>query len=242
MKKDNLISIDSSVFNSADKNDSWNNRVNYGNLESNLLFLQLSAVLEKKHRILEIGSGNGSMLSYLISNGYNVIGCDIDPQKFATSTKLYGSLPYELLDTTSVTLPFENCSFDAILSFDVFEHIPDSDLHLGEVSRLLKPNGVYLLQTPNKWTNSIFETIRWRSFTSWKVGHCSLHSKKELIKRFDSHGFEVKFYSIPIVNVFFKRKIKQFLGYFGLLAIKIINPDRLPMCLTTNFFVKATKR
>ena len=45
-----------------------------------------------------------------------------------------------------------------------------------EVRRVLKPGGWLLLQTPNKWTNSIFETIRWRSFSKWRVDHCSLHN------------------------------------------------------------------
>ena len=73
-------------------------------------------------------------------------------------------------------LGFSDSTFDLVLSFDVFEHIADSDAHLAEVARVLRPGGAYALQTPNKWTNSVFETIRWRSVTAWKADHCSLHS------------------------------------------------------------------
>lgn len=57
-------------------------------------------------------------------------------------------------------LPFDAHMFDVVLSLDVFEHIRDSNRHLREVRRVLKPGGNYLLQTPNKWTNIPFEMLR----------------------------------------------------------------------------------
>ena len=79
--------------------------------------------------------------------------------------RLYGPLPIDPVDGTA--LPYTTATFDILISFDVFEHIPDSDAHLIEVRRVLRPGGCYLLQTPNKWTNSVFETIRWRSLTAY---------------------------------------------------------------------------
>jgi SAM-dependent methyltransferase len=129
-----------------------------------------------------------------------------------------------------------------VLSFDVFEHIRDSNGHLREVGRVLVPGGRYLLQTPNKWTNTIFETLRWRSFTSWRPDHCALHTLGQLRRRFDRHGFDVRFHDVPVVTDFFRRKIAHYLGAPGLVALKVVNPDRLPMRLRTNFYVEATKR
>ena len=90
--------------------------------------------------------------------------------------RLYGPLPIDPVEGTA--LPYPAATFDILISFDVFEHIPDSDAHLREVRRVLRPGGGgggrYLLQTPNKWTNSVFETIRWRSLTAWRQDHCSL--------------------------------------------------------------------
>ena len=93
-----------------------------------------------------------------------MFGCDVDPDLRAASQELFGDLPYTVMNQSD--LPFDDDCFDVVLSFDVFEHIPEPDQHLREVARVLKPNGCYLLQTPNKWTNSVFETIRWRSFTA----------------------------------------------------------------------------
>jgi len=48
----------------------------------------------------------------------------------------------------SRTLPFAACTFDTILSSDVIEHLPNPELAFSEMGRLLKPNGILLLNTP----------------------------------------------------------------------------------------------
>ena len=112
---------------------------------------------------------------------------------------------------------------------------------LREVARVLVPGGQYLLQTPNKWTNTVFETIRWRSFTAWRADHCALHSYRQIIRRFGRHGFTTTFYPIPVVTDFFRWKVRRYLGAPGLALLAIVNPDRLPMPLRTNFYIKAVK-
>jgi SAM-dependent methyltransferase len=140
-----------------------------------------------------------------------------------------------------VTLPFADASFDSVLSFDVFEHIRDSDGHLREVSRVLKPGARYLVQTPSKWPNTVFETIRWKSATRWRADHCALHTPGQLRRRLEAHGFEVRFFDIPVVNDFFRNKVRRHLGWPGAVALKVVNPDRLPVRWRTNLYVQAEK-
>lgn len=218
----------------------FDKRVDFGNFDSNLSFLQKAGVLDKRKKILEIGSGTGRMLNYLLNEGYSVQGLEKKETVIEKSKLLYGDLHIQKVDSEKI--PYSDNSFDIVISFDVFEHIHDSDSHLKEVFRVLSNDGYYLLQTPNKYTNSVFETIRWKSFSRWKTDHCSLHTYKQIIKRFDKCGFEVKFVQIPIVNDFFKRKVKRYMGSFGLLLLKVINPDKLPTNLQTNFYVIAKKK
>jgi SAM-dependent methyltransferase len=214
-------------------------RDEFGNAEANLRFLE-GASLAAGARVLEIGTGRGALLRHLLGLGCIARGVERSTERIAESREIHGDLP--VTRVTGITLPFADASFDVVLSFDVFEHIKDSNGHLNEVNRVLAPGGRYLLQTPNKWTNTIFETLRWRSFTSWRPDHCALHTYGQLRRRLERHGFDVRFHDVPVVTDFFRRKIAHYLGAPGLLALRFGNPDRLPMRFRTNFYVEATKR
>jgi SAM-dependent methyltransferase len=210
----------------------------FGNLEANVRFIEQTDVLRQGVRILEIGSGTGILLSRLIHEGHDVQGVEISADLVAESRRWHGPLPIRLV--TGTALPFADQAFDVVMSFDVFEHIADSDAHLREVRRVLRPGGAYLLQTPNKWTNVVFETIRWRSFTKFRQDHCSLHSLAELRQRLAAHGFQVRAFDVPVVNEFFRGKVRRHLGWPGVTLLTLLNPDRLPLPLRTNLYVSAT--
>jgi len=214
-------------------------RDEFGNADANLHFLRHAVGLQPGSRILEVGSGRGSLLHTLRKEGFDARGVEVNESLIADSRRLYGELPVQAVK--GPLLPFPDAAFDTVLSFDVFEHIRDSDAHLREVRRVLTPGGRYLFQTPNRWTNTIFETFRWRSFTSWRPDHCALHSHRQLRGRLERHGFTVRFHDVPVVTEFFVRKLRHYIGAPAPLLLRLFNPDRLPMPLRTNFYVEATK-
>ena len=162
----------------------------FGNLEANLRFLDQTGVLDRVGRVLEIGSGRGGMLDRLRRQGVRAVGVEPDATLAREARNLHPGVPLARMSGTA--LGFPDSTFDLVVSFDVFEHIADSDTHLAEIHRVLAPGGCLAFQTPNKWTNSVFETIRWRSFTAWKQDHCALHSLRQLERRLDRHGFDVE--------------------------------------------------
>jgi SAM-dependent methyltransferase len=212
----------------------------FGNAEANLRFLEATGALTPDAEALEIGTGTGGMLHALLGRGIHARGVEINPALIEESRRWFGDLP--VLPVSGVELPFADASFDVVLSFDVFEHIRDSDAHLREVHRVLRPGGRYLVQTPNKWANTVFETIRWKSLTRWKADHCALHTPGELRRRLEAHGFSAQFFDVPVVNEFFRAKVRQHLGIPGLAALALANPDRLPLGWRTNLYVQATRR
>lgn len=218
---------------------SQNGPQQFGNAEANLRFLEAAGALTPDVDALEIGTGTGGMLHALLARGLRVRGVEINPALIAESRKWFGELPVQTV--SGVALPFPDASFDLVLSFDVFEHIRDSDAHLREVSRVLRPSGRYLVQTPSKWPNTIFETIRWKSLTRWRDDHCALHTPGGLRRRLERHGFAVEFFDVAVVNDFFRGKVRRHLGWAGALALALANPDRLPVEWRTNLYVRATK-
>ena len=88
----------------------------------------------------------------------------------------------------------------------------------------------------------MFETIRWRSLTRWRDDHCALHTPGELRRRLDAHGFTARFFDVPVVNEFFRKKVRRHLGWPGAALLTLANPDRLPLGWRTNLYVEATKR
>jgi SAM-dependent methyltransferase len=207
-----------------------------GNFLNNVLFVKNSGYLHKDSRVLELGSGNGRLVASLRQEGFNIVGSEINHSYRETAMREF-SISLENFGGESI--PYQDAAFDIVLSFDVFEHIPDIDKHLSEVKRILVHGGVYLLQTPNKITNIPFEVWKHKSFSKYKEYHCSLHTYSQLRNRFMKHGFHPTFVNMPVKNAYFMKKIERNFGIVGQRLATVFNPDHLPSRLRTNFYVIA---
>jgi SAM-dependent methyltransferase len=94
--------------------------------------------------ILEIGAGPANATSDYLATLGELHGIDVDAEV----------LENPALKTAAVIkdqFPFPDATFDACVSNYVCEHLDDPNEHLEEVSRVLKPGGVYVLRTPNRF-------------------------------------------------------------------------------------------
>lgn len=215
-------------------------KIDRSNFDANIQFLDKTMLLKKDIMILEIGCGAGRLTNHLTNKGFNVVGFDISRTLIKEGNRRYSDAK-TFIASGETNMPFKDSFFDIVLSFDVLEHIPKTDKHLLEIKRILKPDGYYLLQTPNKFTNILFEVIKNRSFTEHRKYHCSLHSYWQLKKRFQNNGFNIIFCNVPVVNDFIESKIVEQFGFIGEVALKILNFDHLPYFLKTNFYLKVWK-
>lgn len=78
------------------------------------------------------------------------------------------------------TLPFPDQSFDAVVCFEVFEHVFNIDEMLAEVSRVLKPNGKLLMSIPFAWDEheAPYDFAR---YTSYGIKHLVNKSGFEVV-------------------------------------------------------------
>jgi SAM-dependent methyltransferase len=105
--------------------------------------------------VLDLGCGYGGRTAYCSINGAprSVVGLEIadDIVRIASRSApaLANGRPMSFAVGLGETLPFSDGSFDAILSYDVFEHVRDLSHVLRECHRVLRPGGrVYALFPP----------------------------------------------------------------------------------------------
>lgn len=112
--------------------------------------LQWARDAREATRVLDFGCGDDGGIQWGRRNGVEVIGTDLrdatDDSRFARCTE--------------TSLPFEDGSFDAIVSNMVFEHVMRPTEVLAELHRVLRPGGAMLHMWPSE--SAIFE------------GHCRL--------------------------------------------------------------------
>jgi ubiquinone/menaquinone biosynthesis C-methylase UbiE len=99
--------------------------------------------------VLDLGCNSGYGTDLLSGTAKSIVGVDVSPLAIATAIKKFkkSNAKFRLVD--GVSLPFNDNSFDVVTSFQVIEHLVDYDNYFNEIKRVLRPNGVLVLTTPN---------------------------------------------------------------------------------------------
>lgn len=96
-------------------------------------------------RVLECGSGSGEVSAWMAANGYEVVLLDAAPSALAFAEKRFqrDELQGEFILGNVYNLPFEDASFDIVTSFGLLEHFEDVDAVITEMSRVIRPGGMF---------------------------------------------------------------------------------------------------
>ncbi len=103
--------------------------------------------LKGKGRLLDVGCGVGIFLAMAQERGWDAHGVDISEAAVQIATRRPG---VKAVAGTLAEACFPDCFFDVITLLDVFEHFPDPSVELRELERILKEDGLLLLNTPNQ--------------------------------------------------------------------------------------------
>ena len=158
-------------------------------------------------RVLDLGCGEGVLLEALASRlpESHLIGLDaVAPPQATRWSPVTGDI--------ATRLPFTDSTFDVVVAGEVLEHVPQPDLMLAEIRRLLTHHGRLVLSTPNivSWANRILVPLgvqplftetssevhlgrRWRALGQGNQvqGHLKVFSHRALMEILDRTGFNV---------------------------------------------------
>ena len=119
-------------------------------------------------RALEVGCGGGMLSEEIARLGFETFGIDPSQRSLevAASHAVLGGLSIAYRKGAGEALPYPDHSFDVVFCCDVLEHVRDLPRVVSEVSRVLKPGGVFCYDTINRtWLSKLVAiniSQRWR--------------------------------------------------------------------------------
>lgn len=116
----------------------------------------------KDIKVLDVGCGGGLLSEQFASIGCQVTGVDQSaPSLAAARAHAYKSnLDISYIESTGEALPFKDAQFDIVCCCDVLEHVDDLDMVVSQISRVLKPGGVFFFDTINRTQKSNLIAIK----------------------------------------------------------------------------------
>ena len=99
--------------------------------------------------VLDIACGEGYGTALLAQTARRVIGIDVDRATVAHAAAQYArpNLSYVAGDARGI--PLAAASVDVVVSFETLEHFAEQELFLAEVGRVMRPDGVLVISTPD---------------------------------------------------------------------------------------------
>ena len=100
--------------------------------------------------VLDVGTGEGYGTSHIAKVAKSVQGLEFAHPLVEHANSRYGSKKLSYMQGKAEVLPFEEYTFDTVISLQLIEHLPDYKVFIKEAYRVLKPGGTMVTVTPNK--------------------------------------------------------------------------------------------
>jgi O-antigen biosynthesis protein len=118
------------------------------NFQNHLKVYKFLEQFAKDKDVLDIGCGLGYGTAHLDAVAKTIVGIDISRSAIRRARKRYPSTQTLVMDAQSLRL--QSKSIDLAISTENFEHLSDQEQSLKEVVKVLRPQGVCFIATPNR--------------------------------------------------------------------------------------------
>ena len=163
-------------------------------------------------RLFEVGCGNGSVASAIMSLGWAVTGVDPSSQGIQHAQQVYPNISL-FHGSAYDDLTSQYGKFPVVLSLEVVEHLYDPRCYAKTVFSLLEPGGTAIISTPyhGYWKNLVMALSGKMDahFTAlWDHGHIKFWSIRTLSALLSEAGFvDIRFERVGRIPAFAKSMI-----------------------------------
>jgi 2-polyprenyl-3-methyl-5-hydroxy-6-metoxy-1,4-benzoquinol methylase len=137
-------------------------------------------------RLLDIGCATGLLLDEARKLGWETAGVELSRWAAGIARE---KLKLAVFEGLLKEAKYPEQHFDAVVMMDVIEHLPDPRGTLGEISNILKPDGILCVSTPD--VGSIASRLLRAKWWGVRMEHIFYFSKQSLTGMLDAAGFEI---------------------------------------------------
>lgn len=145
----------------------------------------------KNKIVVDIASGEGYGSNLLAKEAKKVIGIDLDIEAIQHASNKYCKENLSYMQGSADLIPLDSDSIDIVVSFETIEHHDKHDEMLQEFKRILKPDGVLIISSPDKLYYSEIPNI----------------TNKYHVKELYTNEFEILLKKYFTHNVFLRQKV-----------------------------------
>lgn len=151
-------------------------------------------------RVLDVGTGNGSLIPSWIAQGWSVSAMEPDEEGFRIASR-YSSADIRQIGVGDQMPPEWRNAFDAVISLEVVEHLFNPHQLVSAIEVALKPGGIAIISTPY---HGYIKNLMLSFMGKWDFHH---HPERT--------GGHIKFFSIKTLDNIFKNKSFELIEFRG---------------------------
>ena len=104
----------------------------------------------KGKNVLDVACGEGYGSFLMADVAQHVCGVDISSEAVAHAASTYTKENLEFQQGSATDLKFPDAHFDVVVSFETIEHLAEQEQMLSEIRRVLRPDGILVISSPNR--------------------------------------------------------------------------------------------
>jgi ubiquinone/menaquinone biosynthesis C-methylase UbiE len=182
-----------------------------------------NALPDETHTILDVGTGPGIIAIMLAEMGYALTGIELSPEmlKFARHNAQKKNLSIRFEQSDADSLPFDDNSFDVIVSRHLLWTTLNPEKVLLEWMRVLKPHGKIVYVDGNWYKNDgTFKRKVWMGFSAFITAITELRDPRSEDL---SEEMKQSLWSVKVTRPQYDREILEKIGFSDIIISESID-------------------